>query len=81
MTKRKTPKALAEVWAWKDACYREVAHLPIREAIGKRLSDCDRTARHLGVAMPESPPSTHHTARVAEGTGLYETKRCRKAEK
>jgi hypothetical protein len=81
MIRRKTPKALAEVWAWKGACYRDVAHLPTREAIKKRLADCARTARRLGLAPPETPASPHRTARVAESAAPYAAKRTRKAQK
>jgi hypothetical protein len=81
MIKRKTPKALTDVWAWKAACYRDVAHLPTREAIKKRLSDCARTAHRLGLVTPELPASPHRTAHVAESEAPYETKRSRKAKK
>ena len=81
MIKRKTPKALAEVWAWKAACYRDVAHLSTREAIKKRLSDCTRTAHRLGLALPETATPTHRTVRVAESAAPYETKRSLKVKK
>ena len=79
MTKRKVPKALAEVWAWKDACYREVAHLSTREAIKKRLADCDKAALRPGSAKPEAGVRAHRTARVAERKSLYDAKRSRKS--
>jgi len=31
-TKEFVPKALRQVWEWKAASYREVAHLPTRDA-------------------------------------------------
>jgi len=46
-------KALEEVWKWKDACYRDVAHLPFREALRKRIEDSERTARKLGFVSIE----------------------------
>ena len=78
MTKRKTPKALTEVWAWKEACCREVSHLPIREAIKKRLADCARTGQRLGAGAPEIPACVHRASRVAESAHPYETRRSRK---
>lgn len=47
-------KALREVWAWKEACYREVAHLPFREAVRKRIEDSDM-ARNLPLDLWRSP--------------------------
>ena len=55
MTKLETSKAQQEVWQWKDAGYREVAHLPRRAALLKRLDDAHQTAVRLAVEMPPMP--------------------------
>ena len=79
MANRKVPKALAEVWAWKDACYREVAHLSTREAIKKRLADCAKGALRPGSARPQAGVCAHRTARAAESQSLYDAKTSRKS--
>ena len=79
MNKRHVSRALTEVWAWKEACYRDVAHLSTRNAIKKRLADCDRTARHLGLSPPEAAVPSHRAARVAERQAPFETRKTRKS--
>ena len=37
--KDNTPHALKEVLEWKDACYREVAHLPRKAALRKQFEN------------------------------------------
>ena len=67
-----TPKALREVWEWKEACHRRVARLPPREAIDRLLEDADRTAKSLGLTL-----KTLETARsdmVAEKLPTYASK-------
>ncbi|MBI3985317.1 MAG: hypothetical protein HY343_00195 [Lentisphaerae bacterium] len=39
------PKALRDVWAWKDAIYREVSHLPVEEAVRVVMEKAAKTAR------------------------------------
>ncbi len=66
-TPAKVSKALQEVWDWKAAAYREVAHLPFRQALRKRREDSERTAQALGF-------EPIHTARprvVAESAAKY----------
>jgi hypothetical protein len=65
----KASKALQDVWKWKDACYREVAHLPFRDALRKRIQDSERAARELGF-MPVEQADRPHLA-VAEDRPNY----------
>ena len=69
MKNHKVSKALQEVWDWKDACYREVAHLPFREAVRKRIEDSERRARELGFVPVER--SGRHRLAVAEHPSEY----------
>ena len=73
MKKRKVSKALRDVWAWKDACYRDVAHLPPGEALRQRIADAERSARELGFATG----NTVQTAAVAEAPANYSTRKPR----
>lgn len=69
-------KALRDVWKWKDEAYREVAGLPAREAIEKRLHDSERTARELGF-YPTDPEPRRQASAVAEPKAEYVTKKKR----
>jgi len=63
-TKEFVPKALRQVWEWKAASYREVAHLPTRDAL--------RRAHEVAVAegfVAEMP------AKLAEAKAKYRAKR------
>jgi hypothetical protein len=62
-------KALREVWAWKEASYREVAHLPTREALREIIRRSQAVARELGFE-PAEPPSRRHPV-VAEERADY----------
>jgi len=42
MKANREPKAVQEVRQWKGEAYREVAHLPLKDAIRKRIDDCVR---------------------------------------
>ena len=42
------PKALQEVWDWKEACWREVADLDLDAAIRKSLEKAGEIARAKG---------------------------------
>jgi hypothetical protein len=71
-------KAQKQVWAWKEACWREVADLPLDEAIRKRIKDSSARARKLGftpvaIERPNAPytPSEPVAAKVAETEGAY----------
>jgi hypothetical protein len=46
------PKALREVWEWKDEIYQEVKHLPTREALRAILKKAEKTAVELGFGEP-----------------------------
>jgi len=39
------PKALRDVWTWKNAVYREVSHLPMEEAVRVVMEKAAKTAR------------------------------------
>ena len=75
MAKIKESKALLEIREWKAAGWREVAHLPLDEAIQKRLDDSAKSVERLGFHVPkrENPP----VARVAETPAKYTLKRKR----
>ena len=45
------PKSLLEVIDWKEQAYREVAHLPRKLALSKRIKDSARTVESLGFPM------------------------------
>ena len=40
-------RRLKEVWEWKDAIYRKVAHLPLDEALKEVLRKAHQTAKEL----------------------------------
>jgi hypothetical protein len=46
---QEVPKALRDVWAWKQVVYREVQDLPISEALSAIL---DRAAEMSPLARP-----------------------------
>ena len=77
MSKLYVPKALREVWAMKEASYREVAHLPTRKALEEIMRRSRKTARGLGF-YPTQSESVRVSARVAEGKAEYGTKRGKK---
>jgi len=56
MLQLKEDEAMAEVRAWKKECNDSVAHLPIDEALQKRLEDSEATARSLGFFDPNREP-------------------------
>ena len=66
----KESKAMLEVREWKEAAWREVAHLPFREAVRKRLADSAKVAERLGFRYaPAVPPVP--SAKVAEAPAQY----------
>ena len=68
----KVSKALEEVWQWKEEAWQEVAHLPLRQALRKRMEIAERTARELGFEpVPRALPGT----KVAETSAKYTAKR------
>ncbi|OGV66442.1 MAG: hypothetical protein A2283_06890 [Lentisphaerae bacterium RIFOXYA12_FULL_48_11] len=70
MNKLKTSKALLEVWAWKDECYRDVAHLSLEAGLDRRLRDSRRAADSLPVKVPMAPMPRRLI--VAESPVTYE---------
>lgn len=75
MNKLKTSKALLEVWAWKDECYRDVAHLSLEAGLARRLRDSRRAADSLPVKVPMAPMPRRLV--VAESAATYEVARPR----
>ena len=53
-TERKVSKALREVWAWKEAVYRDVKHLPVEKALSAIL---DRAQESSAIAKRHRRPS------------------------
>lgn len=69
IVERHEPKSLAEVREWKEARYREVAALPLREAIRNRLRDASARAAEAGFpCIPSLAPL------VAESRSAYRRK-------
>lgn len=48
------PRALRDVWEWKDAISREVEHLPTREAVATILRNAEQTAKKSPWLFPAS---------------------------
>ncbi len=69
MKKTMVSKALREVWRWKAAGDRTVAHLPIEEALAKRIHDATEHARKMG--FYETYDGSRRVPRVAETTAAY----------
>ncbi len=69
MTEENVCESLAEVRRIKAACWREVAGLPIKEAVRKRLADSAATAHRLGFGVSEVVPGG--VPRVAEAGVEY----------
>jgi hypothetical protein len=61
------PRALREVWEWKDSIYQETKHLPTREA----LREIMRMAHEVAVAEGFAKPA----GKVAETPVKYRAKR------
>ena len=62
------PRALREVWEWKDSIYQETKHLPQREALREIMRMAHAAAVRQG-AFPATP------AKVAESPATYRAKR------
>jgi len=50
-------KKLEEVWQWKDAIYREVAHLPLDRAIDEILKKAQAIGKEYD--FPRRSPLAH----------------------
>jgi len=77
LNKLKTSKALLEVWAWKDECYRDVARLSLDAGLARRLKDSRRTADSLPVRVPMAPMPRRLV--LAESPGVYHVVRSKVA--
>ena len=61
--------AQKEVWNWKEACYQDVAHLDVVDAINKRIYDASDRARKLGFCTVDT--MIRPQIKVAEGKVGY----------
>jgi hypothetical protein len=64
------PRALREVWEWKDSIYQEVKHLQTDQALHEIMRMAHEVAVEEGF-VPASPPA----AKVAETPAKYTAKR------
>ena len=71
-------KTLEEVRRLKAECNREVAHLPLREALEKRLRDSARAAEEMGFFAGSSQSAGPRIA--AEPAAEYRVKRAAKRQ-
>ena len=69
MKKNMTERTLRELWAVKDACWKEVAHLPLDKAIAKRIHDATEHARRMG--FYETYDGSRRIPIVAETAAAY----------
>jgi hypothetical protein len=70
-TEEFVPKALREVWEWKDAIYQEVKHLPTDQALREIIRRAQAESRKLGF----TPSSPTKPAVVPESRAKYRAKR------
>ena len=70
-------RSLREVWAWKEASYREVADLPTRTALREIVRRAQAEARALGF----TPSAQTQPAKVAETSGKYAAKNADRKQK
>jgi hypothetical protein len=66
------PRALREVWEWKESINQEVKHLPVDQALREIMRMAHAVAVKEGF-VTTAPPS----AKVAETPGKYTAKRKR----
>lgn len=71
------PRALREVWEWKDAIYQEVKHLPTKQALRQIMENADKAAKELGFGVPKVDKTR---LVVAESPAIYSVAR-RKAKR
>lgn len=64
------PRALEEVWEWKNSIYQEVKHLPTEQALRQIMENAAKTAKELGFDVPKDT-KTHLV--VAEQRAKYST--------
>jgi len=75
MSRLTESQALLEVRAWKTELDAEYAHLPVREAVRKRLADAAKVAERLGFQY--APVVQPKITAVAETRAQYAAKRKR----
>lgn len=80
MSRLTVSKALREVWAWKDACYRDVARLPTQEALTTLLENADRVTRALNLNL-QPMPSSRRSIVAEEGTEYVTGRRIPRRQK
>ncbi|MCX6998146.1 MAG: hypothetical protein NTV49_13945 [Kiritimatiellaeota bacterium] len=68
-------KAQREVWAWKEASYREVAHLTPLEALRQILRRSRQQAEALGFYATQPAKHRSPLAKVAETRARYQVKK------
>jgi len=68
------PRALKEVWEWKDSIYQEVKHLPRKQALQKIMENAGIAARELGFGVSKSG---RKRLVLAESPATYEVTRSR----
>ena len=59
---KNVPRALREVWEWKDAIYQEVKHLPRDQMLRAMLENARKAARELGMAASSAPLAVQEKA-------------------
>jgi hypothetical protein len=69
MNSLKESRAVLEVRAWKAELDAEFAHLPVREAVRKRLADAAKVAERLGFQY--TPAVQPKITAVAETRARY----------
>lgn len=47
-------KALKQVWDWKDAIYKDVKDIPLKNALEKITADASKKAESMGFSVRES---------------------------
>lgn len=70
------PRALREVWEWKQAVYQETKHLSTAEALEYVLKEGGKIARQLNLPVASFPDHAP-AAKVAEPPAKYRAKRKR----
>ncbi|MBI3987761.1 MAG: hypothetical protein HY343_12620 [Lentisphaerae bacterium] len=65
----RVPRALREVWAWKDSIYQDVKHLPPREALHAIIEMGKKAAIEMG--FPPVEGAQPKPAGVAESRERY----------
>ena len=67
------PRALRQVWEWKEAIHQEVKHLPLRDALDAIIDMGARAGAEYDFLPRLSDGAAQ--ARVAESREEYETKK------